>query len=161
MNWEAVAAIGEIIGAGAVVASLVYLAAQIRHANRSSQAQTSQSMIEMVRQEILSVAEPPEIWTAFTRDEISFEQKLKLHQWLVAAMRQREYEWISQNRGGTDPEMFEAYAGIIPVLLGTERTRRWWAYYGPILFDPGFQSFVDGILADAPLTDFWDSMEKW
>ena len=31
MNWEAVGAIGEIVGAAAVVASLIYLAIQLRH----------------------------------------------------------------------------------------------------------------------------------
>ena len=36
MNWEAIGAIGEIIGATAVVASLVYLAVQIRTQNRES-----------------------------------------------------------------------------------------------------------------------------
>ena len=33
MNWEAISAIGEIVGALAVVISLVYLAAQIRNQN--------------------------------------------------------------------------------------------------------------------------------
>jgi hypothetical protein len=36
MNWEAIGAIGEIVGATAVVASLVYLAVQIRTQNRES-----------------------------------------------------------------------------------------------------------------------------
>lgn len=35
MNWEAVSAIGEIIGAIAVVISLVYVAAQIRQRGSS------------------------------------------------------------------------------------------------------------------------------
>ena len=34
MNWEAVAAIGEIVGAGAVLGTLYYLAAQIRTQNQ-------------------------------------------------------------------------------------------------------------------------------
>jgi hypothetical protein len=37
MNWEAIGAIGEIIGALAVVASLAYLALQIRHSAASTQ----------------------------------------------------------------------------------------------------------------------------
>ena len=36
MNWDAIGAIREIIGAGAVVASLVYLAIQIRTQNREA-----------------------------------------------------------------------------------------------------------------------------
>jgi len=37
MNWEAIGAIGEVIGAGAVVLSLLYLATQVRHGARSSE----------------------------------------------------------------------------------------------------------------------------
>ncbi len=36
MNWDAIGAIGEIVGAAAVFASLVYLAMQILNQNRES-----------------------------------------------------------------------------------------------------------------------------
>ena len=36
MSWEAIGAIGEIVGAAAVVLSLVYLGRQIEHQNRES-----------------------------------------------------------------------------------------------------------------------------
>ncbi|MDA1372383.1 MAG: hypothetical protein O2971_16680 [Proteobacteria bacterium] len=36
MNWEAIGAIGEILGAFAVVATLVYLATQIRYAKEAA-----------------------------------------------------------------------------------------------------------------------------
>ena len=38
MNWEAIGAIGEIVGAAAVVFSLGYLAVQIRNQNSESRA---------------------------------------------------------------------------------------------------------------------------
>lgn len=37
MNWEAIGSVGEIVGSIAVVISLVYLAVQIRHANKQSE----------------------------------------------------------------------------------------------------------------------------
>jgi len=37
MNWEAIGAIAEIVGSGAVVVSLIYLAVQIRHSNRQTE----------------------------------------------------------------------------------------------------------------------------
>lgn len=36
MNWNAIAAIGQVLGAIGVVASLLYLAAQVRQNNRAS-----------------------------------------------------------------------------------------------------------------------------
>ena len=38
MNWDAAGAIGELIGAPAVVITLIYLALQIRHSNELAQA---------------------------------------------------------------------------------------------------------------------------
>ena len=36
MNWEAIGAIGEVLGAFAVVATLLYLALQVRHAKTAT-----------------------------------------------------------------------------------------------------------------------------
>ena len=35
MNWEAISAVGEVLGAGGVIISLIYLAAQIRQNTRA------------------------------------------------------------------------------------------------------------------------------
>ena len=47
MNWEAIGAVGEIVGAGAVVATLAYLSIQLRHARRASEAQGTLVTTEM------------------------------------------------------------------------------------------------------------------
>ena len=44
MNWEALGAIGEIVGAVAVIATLGYLAVQIRQNTRALKASTHQSL---------------------------------------------------------------------------------------------------------------------
>ena len=47
MNWEAIGAIGEIVGATAVVATLVYLAIQIRQNTKVARSATRQAIAEM------------------------------------------------------------------------------------------------------------------
>ena len=46
MNWDAIGAIGEIVGAGAVVISLVYLAVQIRFSARSARSEAVRTAIK-------------------------------------------------------------------------------------------------------------------
>ncbi len=53
MNWDAIGAVGEIVGAAGVILSLVYLAAQIRHntkqvdeAGRSHRLETLSPVLE-------------------------------------------------------------------------------------------------------------------
>jgi len=48
MNWEALGALGEIVGAAAVVISLVYLARQIRMSNRLAQAEAWRTAVSGV-----------------------------------------------------------------------------------------------------------------
>ena len=46
MNWDAVGAFGEIVGAVAVIGTLVYLAQQIRHSISTSQAAMNQTLVK-------------------------------------------------------------------------------------------------------------------
>jgi hypothetical protein len=50
MNWEALGAIGEIVGAVAVVITIAYLAVQIRQNTRSLQAASLQSILSAPRE---------------------------------------------------------------------------------------------------------------
>ncbi len=49
MNWDAIGAVGEIIGAAAVVISLAYLALQIRTQNRESRIAAAHEILEAFR----------------------------------------------------------------------------------------------------------------
>lgn len=57
MNWDAIGAIGEIIGATAVVASLVYLAVQIRTQNRESRMSAMHDISAGYREVLAGMAE--------------------------------------------------------------------------------------------------------
>ena len=46
MNWEALSAIGEIVGAGAVLITLIYLAVQMRQNTASVQASIRQAILQ-------------------------------------------------------------------------------------------------------------------
>ena len=46
MNWEAIGAVGEIIGAAAVVITLAYLAAQIRHNSKLANADAHERAVK-------------------------------------------------------------------------------------------------------------------
>ncbi|MEC7418977.1 MAG: hypothetical protein VX659_02865, partial [Pseudomonadota bacterium] len=54
MNWDAAGAIGEIVGALAVVMSLIYLASQIRIQNREAKISSVHDITEAFRLAITS-----------------------------------------------------------------------------------------------------------
>ena len=47
MNWDAIGAVGEVVGAAAVVVTLAYLAVQIRRNTRQENFQGLQSAIQL------------------------------------------------------------------------------------------------------------------
>jgi hypothetical protein len=53
MDWEAIGAIGEVIGAAAVVVTLVYLAVQVRHAKSATADQSRIYQATGVREIVL------------------------------------------------------------------------------------------------------------
>jgi hypothetical protein len=61
MNWDALGAMGEIVGAVAVVATLLYLAAQMRHSNRTSKAAVASDLMQKYNDFLTVVLANPEI----------------------------------------------------------------------------------------------------
>ena len=56
MNWEAIGAIGEIVGAIAVILTLVYLASQVRYAKNATLDQNRLTRSSAIREILLSTA---------------------------------------------------------------------------------------------------------
>ena len=46
MNWEAISTIAEIVGAGGVIASLIYLAVQVRQSMEAIEANTKATELQ-------------------------------------------------------------------------------------------------------------------
>jgi hypothetical protein len=72
MNWEAIGAIGEWFGAVAVLATLVYLAVQVRHARNGLQQSVLQNRDQAVRHLMLEAISSPTLSSAFAKGSAIF-----------------------------------------------------------------------------------------
>jgi RNA polymerase-interacting CarD/CdnL/TRCF family regulator len=83
MNWEAIGAIGEIVGAFAVVVSLIYLALQIRHSRKAAEAQSTISTADMAsrwRGMLLQNSDLSDtLAKANSNETLSPSERIKLH----------------------------------------------------------------------------------
>jgi hypothetical protein len=162
MNWEAIGAIGEIVGALAVVATLGYLARQMRQANMHAKSQVRQRMIEQTQDELYVIVNDPSIHELFVRDQtLDPSEQVRLNAYLVSFMRQREWEWFQYEDGVIDKRAHESYYAVIPLLLGTERTRRWWERVGKSGFDKGFVREVDERLKSSGYQSYMNDIRTW
>ena len=58
MNWDAIGAVGETLGAVAVFVSLIYLASQIRAQNKEARIASGHEIIEAFRQSTAMLISP-------------------------------------------------------------------------------------------------------
>ena len=162
MNWDAIGAVGEIIGAVAVVATLGYLARQMRQANLHAKSQARQRMIEQTQDELYQIVSDPSIHELFVRDgNLDADEQIKLNAYLASFLRQREWEWFQYRDGILDKDAFESYYSVIPLLLGTARTRRWWERIGKSGFNESFVHEVDELLSSSGLSTYMYKARSW
>ena len=149
MTISELGSLGELIASIAVLVTLVYLSIQIRQANAHARAQTRQRMTEQAQQEVYKgFIDIPSIHQSFTKAELTETEWVQLAGWLLAAMRQREYEWLQMRSGVIDEEIWAAYREVIRIHLGTARTKKWWDEVGRLPFHPEFNEMVDTLLAE-------------
>lgn len=146
--------IGNILAAIAVAVTLVYLSRQVKQANLLAKSQARQRMAEQAQEEIYQWMNNPDLPKSFLpAANLPAEAQVKLHFFLLAAMRQREWEWFQYKDGVIDKDVYQAYHGVIALHLGVARTRNWWRTVGRVGFNPEFVAEVDAFLVDQPLMD--------
>jgi len=162
MSITEISALAEMIAAVAVVITLVYLARQIQQSNALARAQTRQRMAEQAQHEVYKgmVEEPSIFRSLYKLEPLSELEWIQLSGWLLAAMRQREYEWFQLKDGNIDESLWHAYRGVIPLHLGNSRTRKWWETWASIPFDPDFCSMVAELLDNSPEGNHFEEFEK-
>lgn len=115
MNWEAIGAVGEILGAAGVIATLVYLAVQIRQNTRSNQANRLNEIAREFGERHMVVAsnsELPRIAALCREDrsaEIAEEDQERILAWVNSIANTYLSIAVAHQNGEMDGKVYEAY----------------------------------------------------
>ena len=153
MNWDAIGAIGEIIGAVAVVATLFYLAVQVRETRKDaklSAAQAQRSAVQANRElrinMFLSERDSPFIPAirikANAGEELTAEEKLRLARHVSAMWAYTYSEWVQLDLGLAG-EYATNFDGWVTVLFGYPYVMEWWDSYARSVYPAKFINFVE------------------
>jgi hypothetical protein len=130
VNWEAAGAIGEIIGAAAVVVSLIYLASQIRTQNREARAASVHQVMHEYSQAISSLHGPEmaEIWVRAHEDfdSLSPPERLRFIIYMMVAMRTFEDAYFQWREGRLEDDVWDSLVAPLRDLKSTEAFARFW-----------------------------------
>ena len=82
--------LGEFIGAIVIVATLIYLAMQVRQNTNALHAQSRQSLLSAGQAELFAMMENPDIPLNMAKTtSLTPEEQVKMSWWFAAAMRTR------------------------------------------------------------------------
>jgi hypothetical protein len=162
MTLNDIGSIANLLAAIGVLITLIYLARQVRQGNMLAKYQARQRMVEQAQEELYHWGDHPELRNSFTKTgPLSATEQEEMHYFLLAAMRQREWEWFQFKDGVIKKEVYEAYHEVIALHLGVPRTRVWWQSVGRVGFNPAFVAAVDEFLTKRPTTDYFERIRNF
>ena len=141
MNWEALGAIGEIVGAVAVIVTIGYLAVQIRQHTISLRHASTQEILQGIAELNQFLGSTPEVTDLFWRGTFDPES-LSEDEWhrfihIASAMiRRMELMFLNHQQGFVPPQVWEAQ---------TNNLRRWFSAPG---IQRWFSELGDGLVAE-------------
>ena len=148
MNWDAAGAIGEIIGAAAVVVSLIYLASQIRTQNRESRAASVHQVLHEYSTAISKLHEPgmADVWVAAVEDfdSLSASELLRFVIYLMVTVRSFEDAYFQWREGRLEDDVWHPLLTSLIDVKSTEAFARFWELRRH-QFRPDFTDYIDSL----------------
>jgi hypothetical protein len=130
MNWDAIGSIGEIVGAIAVIATLIYLSIQIRQGINSVQGATELDAAKQWADLCRSIGHSPEqrnIWDKASAEEELTDDEHSAYIWTIAEMFFMLEGFFRQHQRGLISEV--SWSPMITTIVGTLQNRyvsNWW-----------------------------------
>ena len=131
MNWEAISAITDTIGAVGVVVSLIYLAMQIRHNTKAMMAQSAREAVAAMRDFNQSMIDDPEIARIFRMgaenlSSLNEDDRARFGHILFNFFKTAEELHYQYLQGTLDPEIWESWKGIVSLYATSPGFSEYW-----------------------------------
>jgi hypothetical protein len=145
--------LGELVAALATVATLIYLALQIRQNTLATRAASFHAISDSMNDVNLSVTQSAElarIWLAGceNRSALSPEERHRFDTTLLSYFHVFETMHYQARVGAGDKDLVIAEERSLQDLFSTSGVREWWSE-NPYAFGPEFRSYIEVFLAEA------------
>ena len=150
MDWDAIGAIGQIVSAVAVIATLFYFARQMRQSTIlgiQNESNAAMGHASAVRRMVASDGELAQIIAKSQSGEaLSAAEQLRFAAWLGESVWNSFNAWHRARRGLSSVEWKTAYAPRLKTLLSNDAGAAWWAIARDG-FDSGFRDAVEELIS--------------
>jgi len=153
---ETVSAIAQIIAAIGVIASLFYLAAQIRQNTRSQRAVVVDSLAHSLIDLLGPQAHDVEFTRAFSRvindwNGASEEDRIRTVSVLLAVFKLFENAWFQKRQGTLDAQQWEGWDAYARMYFHLPGVKTWWQLRRAA-FAHGFRNYLESSQPIAEMT---------
>jgi len=153
MNLDQWAAIAEIIGAIAVVATLAYLAIQIKQSNRAARSSNATTVLINTQSLAQTLMMDRELGDIILRaiageEELLPAEKLAAYAWFYQLLKTGELAHQSFLQGELDQDYWDASMNLYRSYYQTPGFQKYWADR-KLAFTPGFREAVEEWMADS------------
>ncbi len=157
MNWDAIGAVGEIIGATAVVVSVVYLAFQVRDNTRASILSATRDLFATSHDAMASITAnevTSEIWLVGSRDRsrLNHRDEHRFSQILFQVFSNYEQQYFHLKEKLIYSQIFDSQMRAFRIALVYPGIRDWWKD-NKTFYDPEFQQHVEKVIEEHPVIE--------
>ena len=147
MNWEAIGAIGELVGAVAVVVTLIYLAGQLKQNTKAMQSGTRDTFLNGLQTVNGYALQNSDVIHRglFHGEELSGEEFTRFVTIIHAALNAYEALYSEYLAGHVDESFWESKARQIQFSISGPSGRKAWVDY-TYLFDDRFVAYVNEVV---------------
>ena len=150
MNWAAIGAVGEILGAIAVLATLVYLAAQIRQNSQFVKAATYHSTMRARNEFNFAVATTPELSALLIRAgdkrvTLDADERQRFNSLMWGLFNLFEDSVVQHDHGLLTPDSWESTRWAMADMLKSSGVRAW-VSLNQVGFTPTLQAEITSLI---------------
>jgi hypothetical protein len=151
MNWEALGAVAELIGATGVIASLLYLAVQVHTSNRASAVKAKLDSTQLLNAFMDLLIQRPELNQLMLKGRKSFDALSPEEYQQFSNMSLKAFWFFSaghfqfRRRTIAESDWFEILA-VLRYWLHSQGCRAWWEKLGRFMFGSEFVAFIESEL---------------
>jgi hypothetical protein len=152
MDWNAIGAIGEIIGALAVFLTLAYLALQIRQNTKTIQASAVDASISKLQAVRVSMYESGEVTRIYLQgiaqpDDLDEESRTRFRLLMHSILLSISNVYMQTSFAGLSLSTWESQLTLLERIVASPGGRWFWREYR-LEFEESFREIADKILSD-------------
>jgi len=167
MDWEALGAIGELVGALAVIFTLIFLIFQIRQNTIALQQQSARDSTTSLHQTSIAMMHADvanAVSKAYSEADaaLTIGEHAQLEHFMLGYMLVFQQDFLDWEKGLHITTTWESRIPIIKGLFSAQWSRKWWQNMGREYVTPQFRKVIDEILANeaAGAGNYWEAFSE-